>query len=779
MATLAVTTTQNGREAPANSSRSASNDQHRPKVSPTTSFLAAADKAAAQSSQKPHLAAAAPLKDRDQIHSQRHQTHVLAALDEQAPRNLFSFASSFQSLLHSQAPISATHSAFSELLSVSSSTFPPSTLPIPTLPDLMTSDEATMSSLSSKSSSISHEAGQSAGLDLLGALAEEVDWDPQQQNIMGVPSRWGAKQHQLQQAKQKMWADQIFDSLGLLDMEHSRRNSLSTGALPAMANKHASEVAAVHNECDSRRSSIDPLCSGPYLDTIALTKRTALFYEHLYQPLCADIFPRAYMYPRLGRKQHTADPTFAALALSISILGQMGLSLPSSTDLGRSDAKLEAELVRPFVMPVLAKPRQSKSNKSTGRSQSVDSSEIVRMIGETLRLRSLESGVASFGEKQSIESIMTSFFLSIALHSLDALHQQNNASTPTKDRWKHASFFRFSEAVTLAKIMGLDSTAIAAIQQERNGISKESRYGLNDEADELRRRHIKTWTLLVRAEQWWARQRPSYLCQLQTHVECSDNVAKQQSKRSASEDLPSSSRHRSSSRHSVEPLSILSELGFFQVRAELLAKHKDAVRCLVDCDSPSTCRQMTEDAAIKLHDSLAAMQVPDSRSHSSSSAREGPEGSAAVESVLLDLARQVLRCQLWRACEAHRLVTPDAAGPLRTDQVLHVALDTLDLLEDLHLLVLQPEPGLAKAGVVRKALGEIRDAVAWLSTSLHVDNPFLLDEDAGYDSPSRHNHPSTGSRSITATPTSTTTTIRQGSQAILVDLERFLTQIQV
>ncbi len=85
----------------------------------------------------------------------------------------------------------------------------------------------------------------------------------------------------------------------------------------------------------------------------------------------------------------------------------------------------------------------------------------------------------SFGQAPTTEGVLTSFFLSLALYNLD--------DAETGD-WKDASFFRLCEAVTLAKILGLDR----AVEGEE----------------------AKVRGLLVKAERWWAGQRDGYVCQM-------------------------------------------------------------------------------------------------------------------------------------------------------------------------------------------------------------------------------------------------------------------------
>ncbi|EST09695.1 hypothetical protein PSEUBRA_000069 [Kalmanozyma brasiliensis GHG001] len=590
------------------------------------------------------------------------------------PPTLLAFASSFQTLLDSQAPVSSTHSAYSELLSVSTSTYPPSTLPITALVDLVNSNvtPSTSSSKSSISTLPDMVAGTvtTPGLDLLGILAEEVDWDPQQKGSPADQLSMLGHVQSHHQTKQRLWAGHIFDSLGLT----SRRNSFATLNAPLKPISPQKELKGCKLEAE------DPL------NTMILTKRTALFYENIYEQLCPGIVPRAYVYPRLGRKEHDHDAQFAALALSLSLLGSMGLILPKPASRSRKDSNRESEN-EAFVMPQISE-RSSKAQPN---------SHAMALIEKILQVRQGGGAGVNFGQAPTTEGVLTSFFLSLALYNLDD-------ATRGAD-WKDASFFRFCEAVTLAKILGLDRAHSGEEGKVRG--------------------------LLVRAERWWASQRDGYVCQM-------DEVQPSRKRCTSSSDAIPSKRPRSSP---SEPLAFIAKLGFPSIRADLLYRFSNLVTCFDSLCVPSSCPKLTATAAIALHDSLATLQLDPS-----------------ADPILIDLTRQTLRAQLWTACLAHNLVSPHAQAPLRPDQPLHIALDTLDLLEDLELLRVHLPTDQAQA--IQEAVATIRGCVSRLPNGLFAAEQFSFEQMEGDDGEE--------------TAKESATTIGRAALGVIENLDRFL-----
>lgn len=643
------------------------------------------------------------------------------------PPTLLAFASSFQTLLDSQAPISSTHSAYSELLSVSSSNYPPSTLPISALSDLIHSNATPSTSSSSKSSfssvsttlldsNMGDSVATTAGLDLLGILAEEVDWDPQQRG--GAP-HFAVQSHH--EAKQKLWAGQILGSLGLIEPDGSRRGSFATLTSSALPKMDAEKMQ--QNQARKAAGVVeDPL------NTMTLTKRTALFYENLYERLCPGIVPRAYIYPKLGRKSHDQDPTFAALALSISLLGLLGLTLASSSA-KTANGDIESELRRPFVMP-------SSSTPDDKRSRTQDAAHLyseARNLIERILLSRLSSpgGGIGFGQTPTLETVLTSFFLSLALYNLD----DGAGFTECKD----ASFFRFCEAVTLAKILGLDQI----------GASTPATAAVGEATEE-----VKVWMLLVRAERWWAEQKAAYVCQMGARADAGEVSRKRIKTDDEFDSVAPLKRQRRSETRTAEPLGFLTKLGFADVRNDLLHRYHDLLDCWTGrCNNSSSCR-LTSEAAVRIHDSLASLEL---FSHIHPTA----------DPILVDLARQTLRAKLWTACLHHDLVSTMAQGPLRPDQPLHIALDTLDLLEDLDQLVLRSLPTDAVAAdAVKEALREIRDCVGKLPNGRFAGESFSFEQIEGSDESDEANEG--------ASERASSTTIMRAAQSVMDNLDRFL-----
>ena len=680
------------------------------------------------------------------------------------PPTLLAFASSFQTLLDSQAPISSTHSAYSELLSVSSSAFPPSTLPISALTDLINANATPSTSSSSKSSfsSVSTSLADhnmagvgtatTAGLDLLGILAEEVDWDPQQRQL-------GVLGHNLQshhEAKQKLWAGHILGSLGLIEPDGSRRNSFSTlnAGIPSKPKPNDGYVKARGTDSKSKAAHKESAALGigeDPLNTMTLTKRTALFYENLYERLCPGIVPRAYIYPKLGRKSHDQDPSFAALALTISLLGLLGLTLPPSGTSRAGERDMSAELHRPFVMP-------SAASRSRAHETGELRSEATRLIERVLLLRlsgnAGGSGGIAFGQAPTLEAVLTSFFLSVALYSLDddAGHE---AGVRSFAEWKDASFFRFCEAVTLAKILGIDQLGSAAMLAAARG------GGVGELSEE-----VKVWMLLVRAERWWADQRSGYVCQMEAASSSSTSLEGWSSSRKRVKDEDMHETHRGKrARTSLEPLGILTQLGFRSVREDLVHRFRDQLDCWTGRCDAAVCSALTPSSAVRIHDSLATLELTAS-----------PHHPAAADPILVDLARQTLRAQLWIACLEHHLVSSHthAAAPLRPDQPLHIALDTLDLLEDLDQLVLRslPSAGSTVSDAVHAALHDIRDCVARLPHSRFAAESFSFEQIEAADSPSS----ATGAVDE-ARANASSTTITRAAQSVMDNLDRFLNRV--
>ncbi|SAM72917.1 uncharacterized protein UBRO_00099 [Ustilago bromivora] len=664
-------------------------------------------------------------RDRPRASNSKKQTAPLRISPD--PPSLLAFASSFETLLDTQASKSSTHSAYSELVSFSTSNYPPSTLPNSALSDLIHSNATPSASSSSKSSfsSVSTSlvdntimtgsVATTAGLDLLGVLAEEVDWDPQQRG--GAPHLAVQSNHE---AKQKLWAGQILGSLGLIKPDGSRRGSFASLTSTALPKAEATGVAKLQPKQSKRGSSVeDPL------NTMTLTKRTALFYENLYERLCAGIVPRAYIYPKLGRKWHDQDPTFAALALSISLLGLLGLTLPPAPTKG-CGGDIDSELRQPFVMPSLT-PR----GQVTGELYSEAKPLIERIL--LLRLSSSGGGIG-FGQTPTLETVLTSFFLSLALYNLD------DGAGFTE--WKDASFFRFCEAVTLAKILGLDQVRASTAS-----------VGVGGEVSE----EVKVWMLLVRAERWWAEQKAGYACQMEARSEAVDSKKRVKTDEDYNDAQMSVKKQRRSETRTVEPLGFLTKLGFAGVRDDLLHRFHDLLDCWTRRCHSSSCR-LDSEATVSIHDSLASLELF-SHIH------------LAADPILVDLARQALRAKLWNACLHHNLVSTHAQGPLRPDQPLHIALDTLDLLEDLHQLVLRSLPaGAVEAEAAWEALQEIRDCVGKLPNGRFAAESFSFEQIEGSD---ESDEPSEGG-SASAGERASWTTITRAAQSVMDNLDRFL-----
>ncbi|CBQ67438.1 conserved hypothetical protein [Sporisorium reilianum SRZ2] len=702
--------------------------------------------------------ASSPFRRPSKSDASLHQYRTLRVSPE--PPTLLSFASSFQTLLDSQAPISSTHSAYSELLSVSHSAFPPSTLPISALTDLL-SASATPSAASSSKSSFSSVstavidstmagvgAATTAGLDLLGILAEEVDWDPQHKGAGAAQlAVLGQSLQSHHEAKQKLWTGHILGSLGLIDKDGSRRNSFSTLTAadppPAKAYTRAPAYGTQASEQKTRSSSharkAAALADDP-LNTMTLTKRTALFYENLYEHLCPGIVPRAYIYPRLGRKSHDHDPSFAALALSISLLGLLGLTLPTPPKPRAAEpGSIDAQLARPFVMPSVPPERRSKAHESgTLRLQAA------QLIEKILLLRgSASGGGVSFGQAPTLETVLTSFFLSLAMYNLDdAAHE---GGMPSFTEWKDASFFRFCETITLAKILGLDSVGQAAAGS-----------GNGDE-------EAMVWSMLVRAERWWAEQKPGYVCQMDSAASLTVGGSRKRVK--PDEDACDNVRSKRA-RATHQPMEFLVKLGFASVRDQLLYRFRE----LTDCWShtcASSCQRLTAETAVRIHDSLASLELSSS-SHI----------HLAADPILIDLARQALRAKLWIACLNHNLVSVHAHGPLRPDQPLHIALDTLDLLEDLDQLVLRPRPTDAALGdAIHEALQAIRDCVSRLPAGQFAAELFSFEQIEASDESESPRSASPRGAEEDAAARSSSTTITRAAQSVMDNLDRFLNRV--
>ncbi|SPO19625.1 uncharacterized protein UTRI_00042_B [Ustilago trichophora] len=676
------------------------------------------------------------------------------------PPTLLAFASSFQTLLDSQAPISSTHSAYSELLSVSSSAFPPSTLPISALTDLINANATPSTSSSSKSSfsSVSTSlvdnsnmtgsvaTATTAGLDLLGILAEEVDWDPQQRQLAVL----GQTLQSHHEAKQKLWAGHILGSLGLIEPDGSRRNSFSTlnsGILPKAEGGYVKAREAEQKTKQQQQSQrrTNPHGDDP-LNTMTLTKRTALFYENLYERLCPGIVPRAYIYPKLGRKSHDQDPTFAALALSISLLGLLGLSLPT-TPTRAGEAGLAAELAKPFTMPAAAPLASEKRTRA--QSPGELRMEAVRLIEKVLLLRlSSTGGGIAFGQTPTLESVLTSFFLSIALHNFDEADDAGELGSFAE--WKDASFFRFCEAVTLAKILGIDRVGSNAAAGGSEGEMSEE---------------VRVWALLVRAERWWSERRVGYVCQMEASSlrDGHGGSRKRLISDHNDEDHASIASKHLRTASVLEPLSFLTKLGFSTVYEDLIYRFGEHVDCWSARCHPSTCHMLTTSAAISIHDSLASLDL--SHNHNNR------------DPILLDLARQTLRAKLWLACLHHNFISTvqhhSAAAPLRPDQPLHIALDTLDLLEDLDALVLRSSTGTMMAEAVREAILEIRECVAKLPGSRFAGESFSFELIDAADE-SEHGSPRGTQEGIKS---NSTTTINRAAVSVIDNLDRFLNRV--
>lgn len=563
------------------------------------------------------------------------------------------------------------------------------------------------------------------GLDRLGCIARDVAWDPQ---LLSGSSARGYNCHE-QQHIQEAWAYQIFDSLGLTEPGAFHKSIRTETAAHVASSLKMEDQAA-----DFAHSS--------YLDTLRLTKRTAVFFEELYEPLCAGIFPRAYVYPRLGRKAHAQDPGFAALVLSMSTLGMLRLRSKSASaptmphkrvkSASVPDGRVSTQLAQPFVMPAFS--------SSSLKSEMI--SDALAMITEALNLRALSEGTGLLGEKPTLEGIMTSFFISIVLY---ALHLTPQAG----DDWTQASLFRFSEAVTLAKLLKLDSLGLQAL--DRDTIRSDDACTRKGDQEGLER-CVRVWLLLVRAEQWWARRRPDYQPQLQQRPFSSRAAVPNARKRPASPEAAPDSKRSHCVRDDGGALLIFQRLGYFDVFRDLTKQHGHLTACLEGYCHHATCTKLTSASATHLHDSLAAI--------SCSSTVSPPDF------VLLDLARQVLRCRLWRACDSHGLVSAQHEGPIRSDLLLHVALDVLDLLVDLEEIRRYGRPSVATT--VQTAVGEIRSGLHYLTTSRYLADVFIIEEEDSV-------HDSTRETSLEAP---IVTTILQGSRAILLDLDHFLHQLR-
>lgn len=595
-----------------------------------------------------------------------------------------------------------------------------------------------------------------AGLDLLGILAEEVDWDPQQKGSPAASAQLAVLGQNVQfhhEAKQKLWAGHILGSLGLIEPDGSRRNSFSTltSALPSMQQRHDVDAKArlapkfeqPNAESDSSSQAPRPAAGvmDDPLNTMTLTKRTALFYENLYERLCPGIVPRAYIYPRLGRKSHDHDASFAALALSISLLGLLRLTLPKSATSRVGDKSIEAQLEQSFLMPSVAPNRSSKAHDSDALR--IQATQVIEQI---LLLRSsAPGGGISFGQAPTLETVLTALFLSMALYNLDtASHQAQDCGFT---EWKDAAFFRFCEAITLAKILGLDQVGCAAL-------------GNGEQASEA----VKVWMLLVRAERWWAEQRPDYVCQMEPAKRGADNVARGRKRvKSDSEEIKvvQTKRARSSSVSSKSaPLGFLTQLGLASVREHLIYRFGDLIECWTHSCDVATCHRLTPEAVVHVHDWLASIHHP-------------------VDPILVDLARQALRAKLWSSCLDHQLVAVDAHGPLRPDQPLHIALDALDLLEDLDQLVLQSLPcGNTAVGLaIREALQAVRDCVSRLPDGQFAEEAFSFEQIEASDESDSQCNASPRPEDPAAGAARSTTTMTRAAQSVIDNLDHFLSRV--
>ncbi|GAC96615.1 C6 transcription factor [Pseudozyma hubeiensis SY62] len=483
------------------------------------------------------------------------------------------------------------------------------------------------------------------------------------------------------------------------------------------------------------------------LNTMTLTKRTALFYENLYESLCPGIVPRAYIYPRLGRKSHDQDASFAALTLSVSLLGMLGLTLPKLSSTKGGDNSIDSQLVRPFVMPSVPSDRRSKKHQSgTLRIQAI------RLIERILLLRlSSPGGGVSFGQAPTLEAVVTGFFLSLALYNLD--DDSHEGGMPSFTEWKDASFFRFCEAITLAKILGLDRVERSGAKDAQGEVSEE----------------VKMWLLLARAEKWWAAQKPGYVCQMDTDRQAERRGSgRKRVKSDADEVALPTKRARTSTLTSKlsEPLSFLVKLGFAGVRDHLMYHFGDTIDCwTLTCSQTAKCR-MSPKAALRIHDSLASLD--------SSSTQH-----LSADPILVDLVRQALRAKLWISCLDHRLVSTDAQGPLRPDQPLHIALDTLDLLEDLDHLVLRPLPrgDVAMGEAIREALQAVRDCVSRLPDGQFAGEAFSFEQVEASDESDSACGNSPRAEDGAAEAARSTTTITRAAQSVIDNLDHFLTRV--
>ncbi len=606
---------------------------------------------------------------------------------------------------------------------------------------------------------------------------------------MGSTAAWAAPPalHSHVEAKQKLWAGHILGSLGLIEKDGSRRNSFSTlnSSVPFTAERndghavkaHISPALAAHVERKQRKPQGATVAQEDPLNTMTLTKRTALFYENLYERLCPGIVPRAYIYPKLGRKSHDQDPVFAGLALSVSLLGLLQLTLPKvhSVKGGNSSSGggVVEELSKPFVMPMPAAAQSSRSVTYQGNGQQVRA-EATRLIETILSLRLTSSGGSvCFGQSPTLETVLTSFFLSLALYNLD-VDESATAPYGATTEWKDASFFRFCEAITLAKILGLD-------QVGRSLSSRIASRG-GDKGEGEVSEEVKVWLLLVRAERWWAEEKEGYVCQMESSSRGDSEVDEgwqhrgSGTKRVKSDDSPitATKRARTSAftggSRTNGPMGFLVKLGFGNVRDDLLYRFRELVDCWTGrCASSAGCRALTPEAAIRIHDSLASLDLT-------------TNDHVATDPILVDLARQTLRAKLWNACLHHGLIHTHAQGPLRPDQPLHIALDTLDLLEDLDQLVLRSLPsGAAVWEAVEEALRDIRDCVSSLPEGKFAEEPFSFEQiEAGDESDSPSNggdRASSPSGQDGARSGSSSTTIARAAQSVMDNLDRFLHRV--
>ncbi|EPQ31996.1 uncharacterized protein PFL1_00194 [Pseudozyma flocculosa PF-1] len=276
-------------------------------------------------------------------------------------------------------------------------------------------------------------------------------------------------------------------------------------------------------------SKTPPVREDP-LSSQLLTQRTALFFEHLYRDVCFGIFPRAYIYPKIGQNWQKQDPSFAALALSMSVLGLLGARMPADDEVAKEAkaapvAKMTSpktdrrslldslDIDVPFRPPIL--PSFSDDNARAFTADQRD--QVVSLISYTLSTRSLSEGTASFGQQPGCTSIFTSLLLSLALWCLEEAEANSNSATrpAAGSTWRDASFLRFAESVALAKILGIDKLAIdEATSQDSKLVADRSTATPHGIDIEERERRIRTWALLVRCERWWASQRDDYRPQL-------------------------------------------------------------------------------------------------------------------------------------------------------------------------------------------------------------------------------------------------------------------------